>query len=333
MRIDERRFEGYLAIDLRQDAPPAREAPEDRAARFIQQAPTSADYASMLADVAAAAPLSRDRAVQRGLDDLRDRFSGPYVVDGATVTARPMFRMDVVKNSPQTNATLIAAAGRSRAGDPYSLTVGQGTPAQLVKVTQALIDMGRLPPGPGDVATRIRRMQWEHGIGVDCAGYCKEAIRATAGASVPMGGPGNESFRDLDSPPRSAHFAKQSIVDVRPGDLVTLDPSPPETWGHNVVVYRHDVADAASKRALATLHGDTMKAFLASPGPHRVLEVDSSWGAGPNGADFGGFRRDTWIYDESTKTWGSFAHEAPHAFVTSPDGPSGDRYHGAYRAR
>lgn len=331
MRIDARRYEVTFPDDPFGDEQARPKAKSAADTPFTEHGRVSADYEAMIAQAAAAAPMNRDRAVQRGLDDLRDRFSGPYVVDGATVNARPMFRMNHRRPAEMERA-VVEAAKKAGIGNPNPIIWGQGSPAQLVKVTQALIDMGRLPPGPGDVETRIRKMQWEHGIGVDCAGYCREALLATAPKRPQLNGPGSESFRDLDSA-RATSFAKQKIADVRPGDLITLDPIAPEVWGHNVVVYRHDVADAAAKRTLSSLHGEAMGTFLSSPGPHHVIEVDSSWGAGATGADFGGYRRDTWIFDEATKTWGSFEAWSPRRFVTSTEGPSGDRYHGAYRAR
>jgi hypothetical protein len=71
-------------------------------------------------------------------------------------------------------------------------------------------------------------------------------------------------------------FARVRIANARPGDLITLDPSPGGTYGHNVVVYANRVADAAQRAALSTTHGAPMTAFLSSPGPHLVLQVDSS---------------------------------------------------------
>lgn len=334
MRIDDhvRSFDATtLPADPFADTVPPDEAPTVRTSRFVENAPASADYGSMLGDATSTATLNRDRAVQQGLNELRDRFSGPYVVEGVSVSVSPMFRMNHPRSKEMTAAVWQAAVS-SGVGNPNPIIWGQGTPSQLVKVTQALVDMGRLPPGPGDLASRIRQMQWEHGIGVDCAGYCREALIATTTKRLPLHGPGSESFRDLDTT-RAGSFARQKISELRPGDLLTLDPIAPEVWGHNVIVYSRDTASEATKRSLAALHGDVMKAFLASNGPHHVIEVDSSWGAGATGADYGGFRRDTWIYDEATKAWGSFEPWAPRRFVVSPAGPSNDRFHGAYRAR
>ena len=323
------------------DTPPTtrREVPwgirQGNTARHLERMPQASDYLAFLANVAVPAPASpnldaaRDKAVQGKLDGVREAFSGPYVVDGAQVTARPMFRMYHAKAGQP-----VVARCAARIGVPAMPAVyGQPTPKQLVKITQALIDDGRLPNGPGDVATRIRQMQWDYGIGVDCAAYSKAAIAATASRMPELYGPGSESFRDLDGK-RAVHFAKLSVADARPGDLITLDEIPPERWGHNVVVYSRATADASQKAFLGAKHGPELAAFLASAGPHHVLEVDSSWGAGAEGDPCGGFRRDTWIYDASANMWGSFEpRTTPPRFQTSARGPSGDAYHGTYRPR
>lgn len=287
-------------------------------------------YSELVAEVGGAATTNAART-KRGLDDLRDRFSGPYRVEGAVVPARPMFRM-VTHEVPRKNELLVDALARAERVNGFAARVGQPSPSDLVRITQALIDAGQLPPEPGDIATRIRRMQWDFGIGIDCAGWCKEALLATCTKVLPLRGPGMESFRDLDTT-RSRSFARIDVCDAQPGDLFTLDPLPGATWGHNVIVYEHTIADAANKRSLASLYGFAMRAFLATDGPHHVFEVDSSWGAGAFGSEHGGFRRDTWIYDASTKRWGWFLPDAPRTFVTADDGPADDCFHGAYRPR
>lgn len=312
---------------------------------LAERQPASTDYLAFLAhlssrpravsDAGAAAPIAplsaeaaRDAAVQAKLDGVRAAFSGPYVVEGESVSARPMFRM-TTHVVPKKNELEVDARGARAGVNAFPTRMGQGSPKELVKITQALIDAGRLPPGPGDVATRIRQMQWEYGIGVDCAGYSKQALVGCGARSASMYPPGMESFRDLDGK-RAGSFAKQPIEGARPGDLITLD-GPPGGWGHNVVVYSHVTADDAKKASLAG-SDPAMHAFLSSPGPHHVIEVDSSWGAGPDGAEEGGYRRDTWLYDASTKTWGSFEPDSKR-FVTSTSGPAHDSYHGTYRPR
>ena len=294
------------ARELR-DVLPAKETPE----RLAFFAGLHAQAVQRL-DVPTVTP-SRDAIVGARLDAFRDGFSGPYVVDGTSVTARPMFRMNGGANeaSARQRAPELRRIAARAGVNVEMIRLGQGSPRDLVKMTQALIDSGRLPPPPGDVATRIRRMQWEWGIGVDCAGYTYQAAVAASGASPKSLGLrplGMESFRSLD---HNRAFRKIEPSSARPGDVMTLDPLPPERVGHNVIVRSHTTA-----------------------GTRHFIEVDSSWGAGPDGADYGGFRRDTWIYDESTKLWTSFdAHETPPVARTSSAGPAGERFHGCYRPK
>ena len=339
-----------------------RETPAARQAAHVERQPTSSEYRTFLANVANAANVAsvanvanaasradvgavaataltaddaaRDAAIQRKLDAVRDAFSGPYVVGGATVHARPMFRMTTHPVPPAMVKAVDSLGARAGVRAPFEARVGQPAPQDLVKITQALIDGGRLPAGPGDLATRIRRMQWDHGIGVDCAGYSKQALAACSAAPPKMRAAGSESFRDVDGG-RDGTIAKVPLLKARSGDLVTLDSSEIGGWGHNVIVYSHVTADAAKKAMLCGVTRDaTLADFLSSPGPHHVFEVDSSWGAGTEGEECGGYRRDTWIYDASTKTWGSFEPRAkPPTFFASPSGPADDVFHGAYRPR
>jgi hypothetical protein len=295
-------------------------------------------YAGLRAEAAVrvdAAALPRDAVVQRRLDALRDAFSGPYTVGGATIAARPMFRMNHGANTPsmESHRTEVDALAAKAGASGYAVRMGYASPRDLVKVTQALIDAGRLPPGP-DVERCIRAMQWEYGIGVDCAGYTNRALQAASGLGPEALGihqPGAEAFRGLDA---NRHFSKIAPSHVRPGDVMTLDPAPGETWGHNVIVRARTVIDDAAKRGFEARLGAAAGRFLRGPGPFHAIEVDSSWGAGADGADFGGYRRDTWIYDESTRAWGFVQPgTTPPVFTVSSDGPSNDVFHGAYRAK
>jgi len=305
------------ARDTLRETPVARRSPSQATgdfsmARHMERMASSSDYVGFIAGMASVggADAARDAAVQAKLDGLRDAFSGPYTVGGASIPARPMFRMTTHEVPRKMSAEVQSLGLRAGVRFPMEAHYGQCRPQDLVKMTQALIDAGRLPPPPGDVASRIRRMQWDYGIGVDCAGYAKQALLATSPRPLPLRGAGAESFRDLDGA-RAGAFVRLPIETARPGDLVTLDPMPGEHWGHNVIVYSHVVKN----------------------GVH-VLEVDSSWGAGAHGSEQGGFRRDTWTYDATTKTWGSYAPgTTPPVLVTSGDGPAGDRYHGTYRPR
>lgn len=320
--------EANRARDTLRETPVARRSPSEASrdvvmARHLERIASSSDCAGFMASIGATstgstgstssvggAEAARDAAVQAKLDGLRDAFSGPYTVGGNIVPARPMFRMTTHAVPQKMAAEAQSLAQRAGVRFPMAAFYGQCSPKDLVTTTQALIDAGRLPPPPGDVASRIRRMQWDHGIGVDCAGYAKQALIATSPRPLPLRNPGAESFTDLDTT-RAGAFAKLPIEKARPGDLITLDPMPNEHWGHNVIVYSHVVKNG--------LH---------------VFEVDSSWGAGEHGSEEGGFRRDTWTYDPSTRIWGShLPGTSPPVLVTSGEGPAGDRYHGTYRPR
>jgi hypothetical protein len=261
-----------------------------------------------------------------------------------------MFRMGGGANAESAKAhrpELEAIARRAGCFDSaFGATHGCGAPRDVVRVTQALIDAGKLPKGPGSLEQRIRSMQWEWGVGVDCARYSREALTAANGLSdgkLRMYASGTEGFRDMDHPlpatPKNPHpldkreaWKRVDVKDCRPGDLITLDPKPPETVGHNVAVYSNEVLSADQQAALSKKDPKVAELFT-SPGPFRRIKVDSSWGAGSEGADYGGFRRESWLYDESTKQWG-FVDRESGKFVISKDGPATyDRFHGAYRPK
>jgi len=264
------------------------------------------------------------------IDSLRGDFSGPYSVDGQTVQAPVMFRM-IFSNEKEVaaNAAELDRAARACGTAGASIRSGQAPAKQVVAVTQKLIEMGHLPPPPGDVATRIRRMQWSFGVGADCASYTRQAFERATGKSVAALGidPG---FRSLDG---NAHFKKVPITDVRTGDVITLDPHPPETIGHNLIVCDHTLVSNVQMADVIAHFGDKARSFFSSAGPFHVIEVDSSWGAGRNGdTEFGGQRRELWLYDESTKKWGRILLGDRSSW--SEDRPTqSDDFHGAYRVR
>jgi len=259
--------------------------------------------------------LQRATAVQQRLEAFRERFSGPYQVGGTGVSAQPMFRMNVpdAANARKMEAhapelgQICAKAGIASASGP--VRVGRCTAEQLVKVTQALIDAGKLPPADDKhktVADRIRGMQWEWGIGVDCAGYTQQAAAEAHGAAgaVFKGNLMGDMFSGMLHDRR---FATVDIAHIRPGDVIHLDSTVQGAVGHNVICFSHSTLDDAARARLiaSTTTGTEGTAFLQGAGPFHAFEVDSSWGAG-DGMMVGGFRRDTWLFDESTFTWASY---------------------------
>ena len=288
-------------------------------------------YASLHAKVTDAtfdvAVASRSSAGREAIDAKRDAYAGPYKVEGDLVSAPPMFKMFRAQPSQERVGDLHAIVGRDLA---QAVQSGQAPPRAIVKATQKLIDAGKLPPPPGDVATRIKQMQWQYGVGIDCACFTRQCLSAVTGKSdAQLGLDRDQGLRGLDG---NAHFTKLDVTEVRAGDVITLDPKPPETVGHNVIVRDHVIADTARKKEIGVA-GPVARSFMASVGPHHVIEVDSAWGAGADGATHGGYRRDTWILDESTRVWGHF-QPGSGVFLTSKDGPAElDRFHGAYRAK
>lgn len=71
--------------------------------------------------------------------------------------------------------------------------------------------------------------------------------------------------------------------------------------------------------------------FLQGTRPFHRYTVDSSWGAGEQGNDYGGFRRDTWIYDAGSGRWATFTPDAPRVLYCDPRGPQGEIFAGAFR--
>lgn len=348
-------------------------AADARLGEAIDRLPVTADYSALLTQLhapAAAGPSSRvpsqvdsartelvsptlrngrDAAVQQRLDAFRDRFSGPYNIAGGRVSAPPMFRMNTpgsfnaakMKAHAGELSQICAKAGVASAAGPAM--VGRCTPEQLVKVTQALLDAGKLPPADAahrTPAERVRGMQWEWGVGVDCAGYTQQAAADAHGAAgkVFKANPMGDVFSGMINDKR---FQTVDIAHIRAGDVLHLDALKAGAVGHNVVCYSHATLDDATRaKMLAPKKLPELPltreatAFLSGKGPFHTFEVDSSWGAG-DGLMVGGFRRDTWLFDESTSTWASYPSGdrrfSPQVFPMT--GPQNELFRGAFRPR
>lgn len=297
--------------DITLDADPAPPPPPTRAQVEVRTHDAHVDHVVTSA-VQRTSRRPSDGEIQQRIDGVRDAFSGPYTVEGQHVSAPPMFRMNGGYNeaAAKEHATELDRLTKT---STFPARAGCGGPKGLVKVTQALIDAGRLPPGsPESLSARIKQMQWDHGIGVDCAAYTRAAFEAATGRSgtvYGLKGPGMEDFTGLATT-NKANFEQVAVAKARPGDILTLKSTNGEV-GHNVIVYANT---------------------LVAPGVHR-LEVDSSWGAG-TGQLIGGYRRDTWTYDEGTKLWTSTnQHVTPNATLVSSEGPADEKLSGVFRPR
>ena len=298
----------------------------------------SPQYLAFLTNVAGtAASTGPGERIRDALDAFRDRFSGPYTVDAGSVSARPMFRMNGSGfNQKKMEAHLpelarLCARAKVDSASVMACAIGRSTPEQLVKVTQALIDAGKLPPPPGEASERIRAMQWEWGVGVDCAGYTARAAQAAHGSgAASLIGNDKDYFSQMMRD--RTHFTKVAVADIRSGDVIHLNAPEPGSVGHNVIVHSHTIPGTLARDELAR-QAEGAAELLSGVGPFHVLTVDSSWGAGEHGADYGGFRRDTWIHDAHSGEWGYFTPTTPKEFQVSERGPQDEPFGGAYRPK
>jgi hypothetical protein len=235
---------------------------------------------------------------------------------------------------------------RAIAHDLGVVSVGKGSPEQVRRVVQALIDSpvwSKFAPPSADPSTdpklrerdlfiSIRHLMWDFGIGMDCSGYVHHAFLATRGADTPTKaaryGLGDPTSSALQAPPASA-FEKRSPVEARPGDVMVLTNDKYDGTGHKVLVYSHTVApDGELRRAAAKALGSAPSARI------HLFEVDSSWGAGHD-AEAGGVARRTWAFDESSGRWATVYSEAsqPFAEASQSSGPYDHELLGIFHPR
>lgn len=254
--------------------------------------------------------------VQSKLDAFLERATPCFLVDGESVTVPLPFRMtvDPTKLSAndewhrregtvsQNQKELQAAAASVGLGDADHLELfrsGRATPEDVQKVTQALIDRGRLrSDGALTAASRIRNMMFDHGLGIDCAGYVQQDFLASRGLRREQTrlNPeiANEDLRRLDR----EGFDRVPIEAAQPGDILVLDPPPgsPDP-GHTLMVYDRREATSEELKQLRTQCG-------FETGHVTAYVVDSSFGSHAT-ANEGGVMRQTWFRndDDEQKRW------------------------------
>jgi hypothetical protein len=269
--------------------------------------------------------------IRRNLDAQLQAMSGPYAVAGKQVEQSAAFRMVNGYNpvSPQKAIGLIKAAlpPKTFASVQASLgvvTAGKGTPAQIRRVTQALLDSPawkkyeKLPVEDG-----IRQLMWDHCIGADCSGYVHHAFLAARNAPASRYSLGDPLQSALQAPPK-AIFDKVSPETARSGDVIVLAAK--NGSGHKVIVYdRQEIPTSAPLRVAA------QKGLGSAPNAKlHVLLVDSSWGAGEV-AQNGGVARRAWVYDESQNKWGML--ESSTIVPSNDSGPYNHPLQGTYRPK
>jgi hypothetical protein len=280
-------------------------------------------------------PDGRDAAVKRGLDAFREAATPTYHVPGeGDFQVATAFRMPGCtgnEKSLEANVKERNAIAARYGIDTTGATFGRLHPEGVRRLTQALIDSGKLPPGSAATAPRrIRQMMFDYGVGLDCAAYAQQAFLAASGVTRAQAGFApqlqQESLSHLGPP-----FSRVAPEGVRPGDIVVLEPPPDsraagpggQPVGHRAVVYDSRGLSPKDVEAVASrVRGVDPTAARLS-----VVMLDSSWGASQD-ASRGGVSRRTFLYDASSGKWAQ-DHGGALFFGVSPY--AGDRLQGIYR--
>lgn len=276
--------------------------------------------------------VSNEGQTQKRLGEFMERAAGPYRAGGKQLVVPPAFRMigglgqlDAGAYVARIRAALGPSAYSAVASDVGLVTAGKGTPEQVRRVTQALIDS---PAGRQYAASEsgIRSLMWDHGVGMDCSGYVHHAFLAARGKSKGLGDPLASA---LQSPsPKDFRSIDPSVA--RAGDVVLLRAGD-DGAGHKVIVFaRHDVPRGTEMHArIARALGDGPAARF------HLLEVDSAWGAGGD-PHKGGVERRVWAFDQDSKRWAKLQQDARgqwHAFASNKPGPYDHELQGVFRPR
>jgi hypothetical protein len=296
-------------------------------------ASVEAAYANLPAGTAGVAQ-ARAAAIAAKTDAFFDAADAPYAIATASgeksvAYAPPQFRMVGGYNdgnAKKLSAALSPASPKLQAAIGH-VVAGRGTPEEVRMVTQALIDRGKLGPvTPGHEKEAIQALQWNYGVGMDCAGYVQRAFFAARGK---VGTPEERKALGMNamavnfaSLPTNPKWKSVPIASARAGDVLLLDPPKNEKVGHVVLVRKNELVDAKKL-------GVPESTFQ---GPVRCLEVDSSWGAGELGKN-GGVKRCTWLYDEGSGKWATFDPATKSVSWSNENGPYDHPLKGIYRPK
>ncbi len=264
----------------------------------------------------------RDRRVQAALDGVLREANAPYTVSdgGSTQLVSPGVGFKMARTWPQQaasmqamRAAIQAAATKAALTDSIErITAGRGSIGSVHALTQALLGAGQLPaPETGTLAERVRRMMFDCGLGVDCAGYVQQAYLRVAGRTRESAGlqsPENEDLSNLGS---RGFTRMDDVTRARPGDIFVLGPplDGSSKFGHRAIVYESHVASTgelqqrAASFATDESGSPAARTMLLSGHTIQVFQVDSSWGNGGS-SQVGGVRRETWFYDRDGGQWG-----------------------------
>lgn len=269
----------------------------------------------------------RPGEIARRLNAFHEKTMGPYLVDGQKIRVAVAFKS--LHGRSDTSAEVIRvqkALGARRfpelAPAVLRATGTRGTPEDVQRVTQALIDAGALKTvlaeHPGMSVDRgIRQLMKQYGIGVDCIGYTYRAFLYARGQGPTSANhrkyfkldPGNVQFQ------QESAFKRAGIADARAGDIIHLKGD----RQHNVIVYSNRAQPLDGPGTLRIDGRRVPSSFLKDASSVRVLEVDSSWGDGGE-AELGGSAREAWLLNEQTGQWGYWDHHGDFRTSEGPDG-------------
>jgi len=264
------------------------------------------------ADMSAAAHLSK--AVQAAATELRldafldatrpvvhtpegdVRVAAPY--REAASERAPSIERAVARNTPELRA--IAARIGISESDLRHIQRGGGDPELVQRLTQALVDAGRLPASvreahppfeSRDLETRVRVMMSDYGIGYDEAGYVRQALAHIA--------------------PTKSSLVRVSLATVRPGDVFARAPGIPV--GILRRVRELSPAEESERRQESGFETGRIVAYEVDAS-HPFTDVDG-----------GGVSREVWWHDEETGRWARSSTacgvEAPFDAVYRPAAP------------
>jgi hypothetical protein len=280
--------------------------------------------------------------IQMRMDAFLKSATPTYRVEGQDVPVPIPFRMTVVKGDSTNPWTLQervveakmgelrAAATSVRLGDEDHLNrlrCGRCSPDEIRRVTQALIDRGCLPassPETRDVPSRVRKMMFDHGIGIDCASFTQQDFLASRGLRRSESRLAPEIMNENLTHLSHEGFTRIDIDHAGPGDIVVLRAAQRDVPGHTLLLYdRRDATpeEVAVLRREARFGTGHVTAFV----------LDSSWGSEAN-SDTGGVQRQTWWHDEETDQWAQVSTDtAGRAFDIWPKLYRDHEIIGAYR--
>jgi hypothetical protein len=268
--------------------------------------------------------------LQSRIKEYFDKAAGTYKVSGKEVRVAPFFRMNggfTERGLSVDGFKQLVEAAADRHDKAFLIAVnmcayGKGTPEDVQKVTQALIDKGqldevrtkyeRIPEATfkeryGNVSNHplsdenaIKLLQWDYGVGTDCSGYVEPAfLAAHSGKAKDYGLDERDNLFNLRD---NKKFDRElTPVHARPGDLIILnDGSNP---GHTVLVYDRTELSRSKLDPKDPNHLPGIDSFAQPDHKVHTIEVDASWGASYGNLENGGVQRRTLLYDETTGKW------------------------------